>query len=43
MDPHGDERVTGRFPECTCGAPDDAEPEDHDNDCPENPGWDNEE
>jgi hypothetical protein len=26
--------------ECTCWAPDDAEPEDHDQDCPENPGWD---
>ncbi|MGS2645885.1 hypothetical protein [Streptosporangium sp. G12] len=25
--------------DCTCYAPDDAEPEDHDNDCPENPGW----
>jgi hypothetical protein len=22
---------------CTCGAPEDAEPEDHDPDCPENP------
>lgn len=29
--------------ECTCYAPDDAEPEDHDQDCPENPGWDEEE
>lgn len=26
------------FPDCTCHAPDDAEPEDHDEDCPENPG-----
>lgn len=26
--------------ECTCWAPEDAEPEDHDRDCPENPGWD---
>lgn len=25
-------------PDCTCYAPDDAEPEDHDEDCPENPG-----
>jgi hypothetical protein len=31
------------FPDCTCGAPDDAEPEDHDTDCPENPGLDEEE
>lgn len=23
--------------ECTCYAPDDAEPEDHDTDCPEHP------
>ena len=23
--------------DCTCGAPDDAEPEDHDLDCPEHP------
>lgn len=28
--------------DCTCGAPDDAEPEDHDTDCPENPGNDEE-
>lgn len=24
-------------PDCTCGAPEDAEPEDHDLDCPEHP------
>jgi hypothetical protein len=24
--------------DCTCHAPEDAEPEDHDDDCPENPG-----
>lgn len=29
--------------ECTCYAPDDAEPEDHDSDCPLNPGTDEEE
>jgi hypothetical protein len=28
--------------DCTCFAPDDAEPEDHDDDCPENPGNDEE-
>jgi hypothetical protein len=26
--------------DCTCYALDDAEPEDHDEDCPENPGLD---
>lgn len=26
------------YPECTCYAPDDAEPHDHDDDCPEHPG-----
>ena len=25
---------------CTCWAPDDAEPEGHDEDCPESPGGD---
>jgi hypothetical protein len=29
--------------DCTCWAPGDAEPEDHDRDCPENPGADEEE
>jgi hypothetical protein len=29
--------------ECTCGAPDDAEPEDHDLDCPEHPTGEEEE
>lgn len=28
--------------ECTCYAPEDAEPEDHDEDCPLNPGTDEE-
>lgn len=28
---------TDRYPDCTCWAPDDAEPEDHDTDCPEHP------
>ena len=28
------------FPDCTCWAPDDAEPHDHDEDCPERPGED---
>ena len=32
--------MSDRFPDCTCWAPDDAEPEDHDPDCPENPGTD---
>lgn len=30
--------MSARFPECTCYVPNDAEPEDHDEDCPENPG-----
>jgi hypothetical protein len=25
------------YPDCTCWAPNDAEPEDHDEDCPEHP------
>jgi hypothetical protein len=25
------------YPDCTCWAPDDAEPYDHDTDCPEHP------
>jgi hypothetical protein len=28
------------YPDCTCWAPDDAEPHDHDEDCPEHPGFD---
>lgn len=35
--------MSDRYPECTCYAPDDAEPEDHDEDCPENPGGDDSE
>jgi hypothetical protein len=31
--------MSDRYPDCTCWAPDDAEPEDHDEDCPENPGF----
>jgi hypothetical protein len=29
--------------DCTCGAPEDAEPEDHDLDCPEHPTGEEEE
>lgn len=29
-----------RKDDCTCWAPDDAEPEDHDEDCPEHPDGD---
>ena len=35
--------MSGIYPDCTCSAPDDADPEDHDEDCPEFIGDDEDE